>query len=160
MQTTLEQLDAISAGAKRPLEADASNATAAPPAKQPKTKKTATRKSAATAGFCSLSKKDFGDKIKSCLTLEKYAIQRMTFPVQMDVDFFRNFFVAPGTKIVPEVYDENTPVVVATLSNHAAGQTFGVSKIKNGNRYTTYDLSLMTVVFYPPTKKAQVWVSV
>ena len=106
----------------------------------------------------------------------------------MDVDFFRNFFVAPGTKIVPEgappitgfastlplpsfvinlprlrtipVYDENTPVVVATLSNHAAGQTFGVSKIKNGNRYTTYDLSLMTVVFYPPTKKAQVWVSV
>ena len=66
----------------------------------------------------------------------------------------------PNTDNPIPVYDENTPVVVATLSNHAAGQTFGVSKIKNGNRYTTYDLSLMTVVFYPPTKKAQVWVSV
>ncbi|KAL1742834.1 hypothetical protein HDZ31DRAFT_65617 [Schizophyllum fasciatum] len=152
----LTELDSI-AGAKRYLEVDATNE--APAAKQPKTKKAAARKSI-SSGFCSLNKKDFGDKIKACLTLEKYAIHRMTFSVEMDVDFFRNFFTAPGTQIVPEVYDECTPVVVATLNNRAAGETFGVSKIKNGNRYSTYNLSLMTVVFYPAAKNAQVWVSV
>ncbi|TRM67435.1 hypothetical protein BD626DRAFT_625884 [Schizophyllum amplum] len=154
MQSTL---DTSIVGAKRPLESDASNA--APAAKQPKTTKAAARKSAAV-GFCSLNKKDFGDTIKECFRLEKYDVQRMTFTVQMDVHFFRNFFVAPGTMIVPPAYDETTPVVVATLGNRAAGETFGVSKIKNGNRMKTVNLSLMTVVFYPPTQQAQVWVSI
>jgi hypothetical protein len=34
-----------------------------------------------TPGHCSLNKKEFGDRIKNCLALEKYAVQRMSFQV-------------------------------------------------------------------------------
>ncbi|KAF4635821.1 hypothetical protein G7Y89_g2262 [Cudoniella acicularis] len=40
-------------------------------------------------------------------------------------------------------YDEKTPVIVAQLGNKEAGELFGVSKIKNGNRYETVHLAQM-----------------
>jgi hypothetical protein len=57
------------------------------------------------------------------------------------------------------VYDETTPVVVAELGHKEAGEIFGVSKIKNGNRYTTIHLARMSVVLYPIKKTAMVWIS-
>ncbi|KAF8899659.1 hypothetical protein CPB85DRAFT_186633 [Mucidula mucida] len=128
------------------------------PAKVPKTTKKAAPKRASNTGlgFCSLNKKDFGDKIMVCFQcvatrplssaahryvpfrLEKYDIQPMSFNVEMDVAFFRSFFGSAGVAIVPASYDESTPVVVATLTNRTAGAVFGVSKIKNGNRSSTY----------------------
>lgn len=54
----------------------------------------------------------------------------------MDVTFFRAFFDADvkGVSITPAEYDETVPVIVAQLSNDTAGQIFGVSKVKGGNR--------------------------
>jgi hypothetical protein len=50
--------------------------------KAPRTKKApAKSKAAQTPGHCSLNKKDFGDRIKGCLALEKYEVQRMSFKV-------------------------------------------------------------------------------
>jgi hypothetical protein len=57
------------------------------------------------------------------------------------------------------VYDETTPIIVAELGNKEAGEVFGVSKIKNGNRYTTINLARMCVVLHPPKKVATAWVS-
>lgn len=57
-------------------------------------------------------------------------------------------------------YDDQTPVIVAQLSNTAAGEIFGVSKIKNGNRYSTLHLAGMVVILYPVEKKAQAWLTV
>ncbi|KAK7463569.1 hypothetical protein VKT23_006915 [Stygiomarasmius scandens] len=142
---------------KRKLE----NADAGEVAPAPK-KKAAPKKVAATAiGMCSLNKKEFGDRIKDCLRLEKYDIQPMMFSMNMDVAFFRSFFASnPNVKITPQEFDDTTPVVVANLSNKAAGEVFGVSKIKNGNRMSTYDLRAMVVILYPVQQKAQAWVSV
>ncbi|KAG5654181.1 hypothetical protein H0H81_006563 [Sphagnurus paluster] len=132
-------------------------APAAAPAKKPRAKKVAAPTPG--LGYCSLSKKDFGDKIKSALVLEKYEIQSMRFYVKMDVAFFRTFF-GGNARITPQEYDQNTAVVVAELNNAQAGQVFGVSKIKNGNRYSTYHLASMMVVFYPSTGNASCWLTV
>ncbi|KAJ7717007.1 hypothetical protein B0H16DRAFT_1338409, partial [Mycena metata] len=117
-------------------------------------------KAAATAvGTCSLSKKDFGDRIKSALRLEKYEVQRMRFNVTMDLTFFRSFFGGHAS-IEPSDFTQESPVVVAELNNSQAGEVFGVSKIKNGNRMTTVHLQSMMVVFYPAKGKASVWLTV
>ncbi|KAH8818911.1 hypothetical protein DL96DRAFT_1560416 [Flagelloscypha sp. PMI_526] len=115
----------------------------APPAKK---RAPAKKKTAASVGLCSLNKKDFGDKIKDCLRLEKYAVQSMMISMQMDVAFFQ--------------YDDSSPVIVANLSNEAAGEIFGVSKVKGGNRYSTVHLRSMVVILYPSAQKAQAWVTV
>ncbi|KAK7754406.1 hypothetical protein SLS62_003699 [Diatrype stigma] len=81
----------------------------------------------------------------------------------MDLDFFRHFFGGgeiAGISITPEVYDEESPVVIAQLTNAAAGAVFGVTKVKGGNRYATTHLMKMAVIFYPATKKAQAWLTV
>jgi hypothetical protein len=49
--------------------------------------------------------------------------------------------------------------VVAELRNKEAGEVFGVSKIKNGNRYETVHLFRMSVILYPLKKTASVWIS-
>ncbi|GLB41660.1 hypothetical protein LshimejAT787_1002600 [Lyophyllum shimeji] len=126
-------------------------------AKKPRAKKLVVPST--SVGSCSLNKKDFGDRIKDALRLEKYAIQRMRIDVAMDVAFFRSFFGGNAT-ITPPEYDQNTAVVVAELNSAQAGIVFGVSKIKNGNRYSTYHLHSMMVVFYPPTGKASCWVTI
>ncbi|KAG6918959.1 hypothetical protein DXG01_010198 [Tephrocybe rancida] len=69
------------------------------PAKKPRVKKPTVASS--SAGICSLNKKDFGDRIKSALALEKYEIQRMRFDLTMDVTFFRSFF-GGNAKITPQ----------------------------------------------------------
>ncbi|KAF8205361.1 hypothetical protein K438DRAFT_1964437 [Mycena galopus ATCC 62051] len=116
-------------------------------------------KAAASIGVCSLNKKDFGDRIKEALRLEKYEAQRMRINVTMDVAFFRSFFGGHAS-ITPAEFSQDSPVVVAELNNSQAGEVFGVSKIKNGNRMVTIHLQSMMVVFYPSKGKASVWLTV
>lgn len=60
----------------------ASRPTANGSAKAPRTKKDfAKGKVSQELGHCSLNKKDFGDRIKECLALEKYEVQRMSIRV-------------------------------------------------------------------------------
>ncbi|KAJ7635046.1 hypothetical protein FB45DRAFT_744186, partial [Roridomyces roridus] len=125
------------------------------PAKKSKTKAAA----AMAAGTCSLSKKDFGDRIKAALRLEKYDAQRMRINLTMDVAFFRSFFVGHAS-ITPSDFSQESPVIVAELNNSQAGEVFGVSKIKNGNRMVTLHLQSMMVVFYPATGKASAWLTI
>lgn len=58
------------------------------------------------------------------------------------------------------VYDAKTSVVVAELNNEQAGEVFGVSKVKNGNRMVQISLQSMCVVFYPIKGRASAWVTV
>jgi len=134
----------------------------AEPAPAPKKARTSATKKATAVGFCSLSKKDFGDKIKAALVLEKYNQQVTLITLDMDVAFFRSFFGAgiTGIKITPEIYDENTPIVVAELTYHAAGEVFGVSKVKGGNRMATIHLAQMCVTLWPQEKRAKAWLTV
>ncbi|KAJ7255835.1 hypothetical protein B0H12DRAFT_523828 [Mycena haematopus] len=116
-------------------------------------------KATTSIGVFSLNKKDFGDKIKAALRLEKYEAQRMRINVTMDVAFFRSFFGGHAS-VTPADFSQDSPVVVAELNNSQAGEVFGVSKIKNGNRMTTIHLQSMMVVFYPSKGKASVWLTV
>src|SRR5438046_8172710 len=52
-------------------------------------------------------------------------------------------------------FDERTPVVVAELNHNQAGEVFGVSKVKGGNRMVTTYLLSMCVVLYPAQKRAR-----
>ncbi|KAF7316465.1 hypothetical protein MIND_00165600 [Mycena indigotica] len=79
----------------------------------------------------------------------------------MDVAFFRSFF-GGHARITPagDNYSKDSPVIVAELNNSQAGDVFGVSKVKNGNRMVTLHLQSMVVVFYPATGKANAWLTV
>jgi hypothetical protein len=57
-------------------------------------------------------------------------------------------------------FSQDSSVVVAELNNSQAGEVFGVSKIKNGNRMETVYLQSMMVVFYPPQGKASMRLTV
>ncbi|KAG6811889.1 hypothetical protein H0H92_005415, partial [Tricholoma furcatifolium] len=74
---------------------------AAQPTKKPRAKPS---QASLSVGLCSLNKKDFGDRIKDALRLEKYAIQRMRFDVTMDVVFFRSFFGGNATITPPGAF--------------------------------------------------------
>lgn len=80
---------AIAAAAPPPAKAPRKNLATkatAKPAANAKPKKAAT--AAAALGYCSLSKKDFGDQIKAALALEKYAVQSMCIPVSVLSDMW------------------------------------------------------------------------
>ncbi|KAI0460566.1 hypothetical protein F5B21DRAFT_13574 [Xylaria acuta] len=80
--------------------------------------------------------------------------------MSMDLVFFRHLFGdRDGIVMTPTNYDESTAVIVAQLSSDAAGEVFGVTKIKNGNRYKTVYLAGMVVILYPGRKRAQAWVT-
>lgn len=51
-------------------------------------------------------------------------------------------------------------MVVVDITNGQAGEIFGVTKIKSGNRMETTELRSMYLVFYPATGKATVWTTV
>ncbi|KAJ7785323.1 hypothetical protein DFH07DRAFT_726452, partial [Mycena maculata] len=129
---------------------------------EPKTASTGIKskpKALPALGTCSLTKKDFGDHIKAALRLEKYDVQPMRINLTMDVAFFRSFFSGHAS-ITPQEFSQDTPVVVAELNYSQAGEVFGVSKIKNGNRMTTIHLQSMVVILYPVTGKASAWLTV
>ncbi|KAJ7706714.1 hypothetical protein B0H17DRAFT_1001143 [Mycena rosella] len=149
--------DASSTLKRKRANADA-NAEYQPESSAP-AKKSRPKAAAAAAGTCSLNKKEFGDRIKEALRLEKYDVQRMRFNVTMDSAFFRSFFGGHAS-ITPPDFSQDSPVVVAELNNSQAGEVFGVSKIKNGNRMTTIHLQSMIIVFYPSKGKASVWLTV
>lgn len=70
--------------------------------KKKATPKTTIKYDKSVVGHCSLSKKDFGDAIKDCFSLEKYSLQRTRIDMEMDVPFFRSFFDAgKGVQITP-----------------------------------------------------------
>ncbi|KAL8287052.1 hypothetical protein RQP46_004058 [Phenoliferia psychrophenolica] len=150
---------AVAAGT-RPLEAGSSSSVAAePPKKKPtvaQRRREAEKAAAAeAAGLCSLDHEQFGDAIKDCLALEKYEVQRMCIPMAMDVKCFRNLFGDNGVLISPAVYDDSSEVVVARLNNAQAGTIWGVSKIKNGNRYSSVHLASMVVILWPKKRRAE-----
>ncbi|KAJ7048823.1 hypothetical protein C8F01DRAFT_1266556 [Mycena amicta] len=115
-------------------EAPAPSAMAPTTKKKPRASKLRASAASSSAGTCSLTKKEFGDRIKDALRIEKYDVQRMRIDLTMDVAFFRSFF-GGHARITPALaeYTPSTPVIVAELSNTQAGDVFGVSKVKNGN---------------------------
>ncbi|KAE9979541.1 hypothetical protein EG327_007008 [Venturia inaequalis] len=137
---------------------------------EPKKRKRAPAKPKATKkdeGTCSLSKKDFGDRIKETLKLEKYSLNRTRIDLTMDLPFFRSFFeknpkltnplsITPS----PDTISDDTPVVVMDITGTQAGEIFGVTKTKSGNRMETTQLGSMCLVFYPAKGRATVWTTV
>lgn len=70
-----------------PAKPEAAASSSMPAAKKPRAKpgagaKAKAKTNATAVGYCSLTKKDFGDRIKAALALEKYAVQSMCFAVR------------------------------------------------------------------------------
>ncbi|KAF2670265.1 hypothetical protein BT63DRAFT_424209 [Microthyrium microscopicum] len=123
------------------------------------------KKAAKDIGTCSYTKKDIGDRVKASLALEKYHIPRTHFKMDMDLKFFRNFFIDNDSltkplQPTPEDFDEITPVVMIEMGNKSAGEILGVSKVKGGNRMATTHLAAMCVVFRPKQGKCDIWTTV
>lgn len=104
-------------------------------------------------------RRKMGDAVKSRLSMEKYCMKadcHATVDVPMDV--FRNLVVPNAKSVVPEVFTGDTPVVVASIvGSLAAGEVFGKSKIKGGNRMEQREIEKVEFVYFPLRKKARIW---
>ncbi|KZV89496.1 hypothetical protein EXIGLDRAFT_618133 [Exidia glandulosa HHB12029] len=153
--TTTTKTNALAMlGKKRKSDAENDDYAPTSTAKKPRTKSISGPK----VGTCGMTKKDLGDAIK----IEKYGAQRTMVSTTMDDAFFRAFFDTgiAGVKISPADYDASTPVVTAHFGNRAAGELFGVSKVKGGNRYTENHVSAVMAVLYPPQQKFVMFFSI
>ncbi|KXT00409.1 hypothetical protein AC578_3360 [Pseudocercospora eumusae] len=149
---------------KRPASSldDAENMNPEQPVKKPR--KPPTKSKEKDVGSCSLTKKEIGDEVKNALRLEKYSISKMHFEMQMDMQFFRFFFVENDNltqplSFTPAEFDENTPVVVVEMNRSRAGELLGVSKVAGGNRMATTVLDRLCVIFRPKERTTTVYIS-
>ena len=104
-------------------------------------------------------RRKMGDAIKSHLSMEKYCMRADCHAnVKLPIHIFKNLVVPNSVSVTPEVFNEQTPVVVASIEGAlAAGEVFGKSKIKGGNRYETREVEKVEFVFFPPSEEARLW---
>ncbi|KAI0517848.1 hypothetical protein F5B22DRAFT_645553 [Xylaria bambusicola] len=102
---------------------------------------------------CSLDINSWGVLIKKCLTKRPHPTM---FEMSMNLSYFRKIIAnATGVVTIPVEFYANTPVVVARLSQAAAKVLVGISAIrKNRNEFEK-----AVIIFFPPEKKAEVWVT-
>ncbi|KAF7195071.1 hypothetical protein HII31_03539 [Pseudocercospora fuligena] len=129
-----------------------------------KARKPSTKSKKKDVGNCSLTKKEIGDKVKYALRLEKYSISKMHFEMQMDMQFFRSFFMdsenlTKPLSPMPAEFDDATPIVVVEMNRTQAGELLGVSKVTGGNRMATTLLGRLCVIFRPKEGKTTVYIS-
>eukprot|EP00931_Biecheleriopsis_adriatica_P024307 TRINITY_DN15181_c0_g1_i4.p1 TRINITY_DN15181_c0_g1~~TRINITY_DN15181_c0_g1_i4.p1 ORF type:complete len:362 (+),score=67.22 TRINITY_DN15181_c0_g1_i4:127-1086(+) len=72
-----------------------------------------------------------GDKVKANISVEKWAIQARTHATTtMPVEAFRALLVPHASTVIPETFEENDPVVVATIKGSAAIGEVCVAKVR------------------------------
>jgi hypothetical protein len=104
-------------------------------------------------------RRKMGDAVKSRLSMEKYCMKADCHAVvKVPIHIFKNLVVPNSVSVTPEVFNEETPVVVASIEGAlAAGEVFGKSKIKGGNRYETCEVEKVEFVYFPSTEEARLW---
>eukprot|EP00659_Diplonema_papillatum_P011226 gene11226-17266_t len=67
---------------------------------------------------------------------------------------FESLIVPNANKIVPSNYTRTSPVILCQIKGTPSiGNIFGVSKIRGGNRYSTYDAVEMDLTYQPETQE-------
>ena len=101
-----------------------------------------------------------GDEVKARLSMEKYCMKADCHSVVSDIplDVFQKLVVPNSASVVPKDFTLNLPVVVASIvGSTAAGEIFGKSKIKGGNRYEQCQMQKAEFVYFPINQTARVW---
>jgi len=100
-----------------------------------------------------------GDAVKGCLSMEKYCMKADCHcTVKISIDIFRRLIIPHAAEVTPVEFTSTTPVVVALVKgSKAAGEIFGKTKIKGGNRYEQCEAEKMELVFFPSREKMRVW---
>lgn len=74
------------------------------------------------------------------------------------MNVFEKLVVPNSASVIPPVFSKETAVVVASIvGSQAAGEVFGKSKIKGGNRYEQCEARKVEFVYFPKKMKARVW---
>ena len=104
-------------------------------------------------------RRKLGDAVKSRMSMEKYCMKADCHAtVSLPVEMFRTIVVPHACSVTPKDFSSNTPVAVALVKgSQAAGEVFGKSKIKGGNRMETRSMEKAEVVYFPQREKARVW---
>ena len=99
-----------------------------------------------------------GDAMKAQISFEKWAIEARTHVcVDVPYDTFEGLIVPNASRVTPDVFSEDSPVVVARLNGAAAGEVFGKTKLRGGSMYKTWSADCVDVVYYPATATADIW---
>ena len=104
-------------------------------------------------------RRKMGDAVKSRLSMEKYCMRADCHAtVDMPMEVFKQLVVPHASKLTPDTFTATTPVVVALIKGReAAGEVFGKSKIRGGNKYEQRDMEKCDVVYFPASGKARIW---
>jgi hypothetical protein len=103
-------------------------------------------------------KRRLGNLVSGQISMEKYAIAASTHvSCAMGVETFQQLVEPLAVSVVPVDWDEDSPVVVALMTGECIGEAFGKTKVRGGNRYSSFTASKAEVVFFPKARKARIW---
>jgi len=104
-------------------------------------------------------RRKMGDAVKSRLSMEKYCMKADCHAtVDIPIEVFKQLVVPHASTLTPETFTISTPVVVALIKGReAAGEVFGKSKIRGGNKYEQCEMEKCDIVFFPAAGKARLW---
>jgi len=104
-------------------------------------------------------RRKLGDAVKQRLSMEKYCMKADCHStVKLPLEMFREIVVPHACDVTPSHFDASTPVVVASVrGRQAAGEIFGKSKIRGGNRYEQCEMEKAEIVYFPTKQKARIW---
>ena len=99
-----------------------------------------------------------GDRVKGQIQVEKWCVSARTHCTieDCDIDVFRALVVPNAESVTPESFNKDTPVVVASVAQHAAN-IFGSTKLTGGTRLGSWRADEMELVYFPPTGKMRCW---
>ena len=81
-----------------------------------------------------------------------------TVLTDVPMNVYEKLVVPNSVSVIPLRFTKETPVVVASIvGSLAAGEVFGKSKIKGGNRYEQCEVRKVEFVYFPKKMKARVW---
>mmetsp|Transcript_6854 Transcript_6854/g.9040 ORF Transcript_6854/g.9040 Transcript_6854/m.9040 type:complete len:276 (+) Transcript_6854:59-886(+) len=130
-----------------------------------KRKVTANKSRTGKGKICGLTveqhRRKLGDKIKSKIQVEKWAIEAKTHVTIDEVhhEVFRKVVLPHATEVIPSDGDPFTAkVVVVTIEgSNSIGEVFGKTKIKGGTKLGSWSANMMDIIYFPDTREMRCW---
>jgi hypothetical protein len=104
-------------------------------------------------------RRDLGSQMKKVIQVKRWSVEaRTSMETTISLQVFQELIIPHANTVVPEIFDDTTPVVVASVTDGIElGQIFGKAKIKGGHRFETWSADKGDLIFYPPTGVLRVW---
>ena len=103
-------------------------------------------------------RRKMGDSVKASISCDKYTIAARTHTtIECSFELFEALVIPNCLGTTPSKYSAKSEVIVCRAQTQGIAEMFGATKVKGGNRYSTFTANNMDLIFYPSTNRIDVW---